>query len=149
MAQKFVLLGSLLAIGVLIGCSAVRSDSTTAVAPPSNPQFKNLKVLHPASRDELIATMKGIAGSLGVRCDFCHAARTDDPSKLDFPSDAKPEKDVARAMMRMTRDINEQYIAKLPEQEATVNCMTCHRGHHIPEMLEPPPPPPPPGHPGA
>jgi putative NADH-flavin reductase len=83
---------------------------------------KNLKVLPKTmSRQEVRKLMKGIAGSLGVQCDHCHD--TD-----DFPKDTE-HKEVARAMMRMTGEINKSYF----EGESKVSCMTCHNGQAKPK----------------
>ncbi|HWS73401.1 MAG TPA: c-type cytochrome [Thermoanaerobaculia bacterium] len=106
-------------------------------------QFKNLKVLPPdIARDDLIAIMRTYARSLGVRCEHCHVQNGEGPdAKYDFPSDAKPEKDVARTMMRMTTRMNADYISKVNEHGTTVTCYTCHRGKVVPESTLPPPPP--------
>jgi hypothetical protein len=83
------------------------------------------------------------ASSLGVRCNFCHA-RNDETKKMDFASDAKPEKKMAREMYLMATKINKKYfksggkdsigVAKL----SSVNCYTCHRGvAHLEEATWP------------
>ena len=48
--------------------------------------------------------------------------------------DAKPEKRAARTMLRMVHDLNANYIARLNEHDQTVGCVTCHRGHPVPEI---------------
>lgn len=105
---------------------------------------KNLHVLPKSiSHDDLMKVMHGFAGSLGVKCNYCHAAAAK-PHHLDFASDAKPEKRIARTMMRMTRRINKKYLSRVnlvdakPEQKE-VTCGTCHRGHEIPVMFVAPP----------
>jgi tetratricopeptide (TPR) repeat protein len=99
--------------------------------PPDSTE--NLKVL-PADipiRD-LIATMRGFAGALGVRCIHCHVG--DDPSDLssvDFVSDEKIEKRKARAMIQMLATINTELLATVPERSdpaVEIKCSTCHRG---------------------
>lgn len=108
------------------------------------PRPVNLKVLPKnTAPEELREIMRGYAGALGVRCNFCHAMNPQ-THKLDFPSDAKPDKTTARLMIRMTRTINERYLAKVNDPDATpqdkkVTCGTCHRGHHMPEHFVPPP----------
>jgi hypothetical protein len=56
---------------------------------------------------------------------------------LDFVSDAKPEKEIARAMMRMTLGINKKYFKiKHPligNAGFTVSCTTCHKGQAFPD----------------
>jgi hypothetical protein len=88
--------------------------------------------------------MRGFTRALGTRCDHCHAAGPPGPDgreQLDFASDAKPEKETARTMIRMVRTINGDYIHKVdPTGQQNVTCGTCHRGHAIPEPYNPPPP---------
>jgi tetratricopeptide (TPR) repeat protein len=80
---------------------------------------------------EIRTTMRGFAGSLGVRCTHCHVG--DDPNDLrsiDFAADDKIEKRKAREMIRMTRRINEELLAKVPERSdppVVIQCRTCHR----------------------
>ena len=75
---------------------------------PEEPE--NLKVLPATVKgSELGSVMRGFAGALGVRCQFCHAAHEGqelDPMDLmtfDFPSDANPMKEKARTMLQMVR----------------------------------------------
>lgn len=121
-------------------------------------EWENLQVLPDTiSHDALIAIMRGFTASLGVRCDHCHARAGEE---LDFPSDANPHKDIARAMMAMTWQINTEGLAGIeglhnpPDLAAgpagwAVTCWTCHRGETIPAAHMPPqpegdgPPPPP------
>jgi hypothetical protein len=104
----------------------------------------NLKVLPKnISHKDLDKIMGQWASSLGVRCNFCHA-RNDETKKMDFASDAKPEKKMAREMYLMATKINKKYfksggkdsigVAKL----GSVNCYTCHRGvAHLEEATWP------------
>ena len=122
----------------------------TNSAPPPDEGFKNLKVLpKKITHEQLEAVMKGFNASLGVRCDFCHAPRADDPKKLDFPSDAKNEKSTARFMLKMTAKLNKKYFDWKPkgDKPPRVTCFTCHNGKKepggMPPMPQGPPPPPP------
>jgi tetratricopeptide (TPR) repeat protein len=75
--------------------------------------------------------MQEISQALGVRCDYCHSA----PRGSDQP---EPKKEIARAMMTMTRDLNTkvQEATGKPANAATrVECVTCHRGVAIPQPL--------------
>lgn len=131
------------------------SVSLLAQAPPNQmhhemPKPTNLKVLPKnISGDDLMKTMHGFTGSLGVHCTFCHEedSATHHPN---FASDAKPEKATARIMMRMTENINGRYLASLPDHGDMhkVTCGTCHRGNSTPKDFVAPPekhgPPPPP-----
>jgi len=108
------------------------------------PKPVNLKVLpKDIAPEELRKIMHGYAGSLGVKCNFCHAANPK-THKLDFPSDAKEDKGFARTMIAMTQIINDQYMSKIDDPDAMpadkqVTCGTCHRGHTMPEHFVPPP----------
>jgi len=75
--------------------------------------------------------MPEIAQALGVHCEYCHSA----PRGSGEP---EPKKDIARAMMAMTRDLNAkvQEATGKPANETTrVECVTCHRGVAIPQPL--------------
>jgi tetratricopeptide (TPR) repeat protein len=112
-------------------------------------KFTNLQVFpKDASREEVLGAMRSFSRALGVRCGGCHEYRGQDPGAIenvDFASDAKPEKKTARAMMKMTRAINEDYLAHLesdagPEgttapPRVNVECVTCHRGLSRPETI--------------
>ena len=114
--------------------------------------FKNLKVLpKDISKDDLDKIMKNFNRSLGVKCNFCHAPGAD--NKLDFASDAKKEKDIARYMVNLTTEINTKYFnfenSTRPDTLSVVKCVTCHHGSaHPADSVAaapgmPPPPPPP------
>jgi hypothetical protein len=114
-------------------------------ARPRRPQPKpvNLQVLpKDIAREDLIKIMRGYAGSLSVECNFCHAVNPQ-THRLDFPSDAKDDKTIARTMILMTQTINEQYMTQVHGPDAMpedkhVTCGTCHRGHSMPEHFVPP-----------
>jgi hypothetical protein len=73
------------------------------------PEYKNLKVLSKKlTRRQLGDVMDQWSKALGVRCGFCHSRGAD--GKNDFPSDAKPEKLMARKMFEMTAKINKKYF---------------------------------------
>src|SRR5262249_23359648 len=88
-------------------------------------------------RDDLIQVMRGFSFSLGVRCEYCHAAKDGDPpEKRDFASDEKEAKKTARAMLRMLDAINQNYIAKLDSQTQNRGaCVTCHHGLSKPKGI--------------
>jgi photosynthetic reaction center cytochrome c subunit len=118
---------------IVLSCAAVNQQKTL---PPraDDLHFHNLQVLpQNITRDELLTTMRRFTQALGVKCNHCHAARTDDPAELDFRSDAKQEKKSARIMLRMVNDINRNYIAKVEDVYTTASCWTCHRGKTLPE----------------
>ena len=117
--------------------------------------FKNLKVLPKnISKEDLDKIMKNFNKSLGIKCNFCHAPGTD--NKLDFASDAKSEKDVARYMINLTTEINTKYFnfenSTRPDTLSVIKCVTCHHGNpHPADSVAAPgvPPPPPPMHDSA
>ncbi len=101
-------------------------------------KFTNLQVLpEDIERRALINTMRGFAGALGVRCDHCHVGENADTLEdFDFASDDKETKRVARAMMRMTREINDTLLPKTGRENLlTVSCATCHHGVEKPQEL--------------
>jgi len=121
---------------VLIGISVA------ATAPsPEKSDYKNLKVL-----PKNISTKKlqqimidEFEDGLGVSCGFCHAEQKGS-HKLDYASDDKPEKEIARNMMRMTNKFNSKYFqvrhAMIGDSVSVVTCETCHRGQPRPEGLD-------------
>jgi hypothetical protein len=106
--------------------------------PGGDEQYVNLKVLpKDISPKELNKIMvNDFEDGLGVACNFCHAPGKE-VGELDFASDAKPEKEIARAMMRTTIGINKKYFkVKHPmigSDALTVTCNTCHNGVAFPE----------------
>src|SRR5580765_5575484 len=84
-----------------------------ATNPPEEHHYKNLKVLPKSTtKEQLDQIMTGFKNALGVRCDFCHAPSKDTAQKFpDFASDDKPEKNIARGMMKMTSKINKKYFS--------------------------------------
>ena len=114
--------------GAIIALSALRTNYT----------------IHPLvcawlrRRRRNLRNMQAIAQALGVGCDYCHVAERGSNTP-------EPKKDIARAMMAMTRDINAKISAMIPPAEGTgqaapkgaapmemVQCVTCHRGVPVP-----------------
>jgi hypothetical protein len=114
-----------------------------AATRPEPPRPSNLKVLPKnISHEDLDKVMDGFKAALGVKCNFCHAASKDSTEhKLDFASDEKPEKDIARHMMKMTAKINKKYFSFNKDDKGdpkqTVFCVTCHRGNPHPDEIKP------------
>ena len=130
-ASVFIVFG----LGLLASPVVARAQAPGGQPPPPP---KNLQILpKDISRPELIARMQGISQALGVRCQFCHV--DDDPGRAnDMASDEKPPKNMARAMMRFTGDLNARLATALgkPAAEITqVQCATCHRGVPIPKQI--------------
>src|ERR1700733_4638488 len=78
-----------------------------ATKPPEEHKYKKLKILpKDISQAELKKVMDEFKDALGVKCSFCHAPSKDSTQKWpDFASDDKPEKNIARSMMKMTAKI--------------------------------------------
>jgi hypothetical protein len=113
---------------------------------PTEQVQKNIKVLTGLPQWQLIPVMNYFAASMGRRCNFCHV---NNQGQWDYPSDAKPEKNTAREMIKMVLDINKT-TARLNLDP--VACYTCHRGRNTPQSLPPlplPVPSPPPGNQGG
>src|ERR1700682_868811 len=100
-------------VATAAGCAAIRQQKAGEVRADQG-EFKNLKILpQNITHDELIATMRTFARSLGVKCDHCHVALPEGSREhFDFASDAKPEKATARVMMRMTRNANVEFLSQ-------------------------------------
>jgi hypothetical protein len=128
--KKFAAIASLIAIAAI---SAAATSSIQTV-----PQYTNLKILpkNISSKDLQGIMTDDFEDGLGVTCGFCHA-NAKDSHGLDFASDEKPEKEIARQMMRMTLGINKKYLKlkhpQLGSSALIVNCETCHRGEAFPE----------------
>jgi tetratricopeptide (TPR) repeat protein len=88
-----------------------------------------------------VMNMQEIAQGLGVKCEYCHAGRGAAQTAPAQPgSEHQPPSrvEIGRAMIAMTRDINEKILLATgkPATEATrVSCITCHRGVAIPGQL--------------
>ena len=144
---------------VVVRCTATAAadgtatpDATVQTAPPAAPApaqnsgearrgGQNLQVLpQDIPRPELIALMRTFTRSLGVKCDHCHEPAGEE---LNFPSDAKQTKQIARVMLRMTQSINNDHLSKVSPRTADnrVTCYTCHRGSVEPVSALPPLPP--------
>ena len=124
--RKTITLSLLLATVVSLSAFMPRQQ------PPAQ-KFKNLKVLPKnISKDELDEVMDGFKAGLGVKCGYCHSPMKDNPKRMDFASDEKPEKETARDMMRMTAKINKKYFHEMKTKEGkamvAVSCITCHNG---------------------
>ena len=129
--KKSLTIVTLLAGLMVIGMAAVRPDDP-------KPPKRNLKVLpKDISHDDLEKTMDQWRKALGVHCNFCHAPSADSTShRLDFASDAKPEKNTARMMFKMTAKINKKFFHFDKNDKGAapaVSCITCHHGASHPE----------------
>lgn len=107
---------------------------------------KNIKLLGDLPASQLIPVMNYFAVSMGRRCNFCHVNNN---GQWDYASDAKTEKNTARAMIKMVLDTNKTLGGLKLDP---IYCYTCHRGRNNPQSLPALPlalPSPPPGGPGG
>lgn len=84
-------------------------------------RFKNIQIFKHLPATQVDPTMAFIAGSLGVKCSYCHV-----PNQFD--KDDKPTKLAARRMIQMVLDLNKQSF----NGQSGVSCYTCHRGKPTP-----------------
>jgi hypothetical protein len=124
---------------VLFACICFIAAGIAATTPQDPPKNKNLKILpKDISHDDLDKVMDGFKAALGVKCNFCHAAYKDTSNHhLDFASDEKEEKNIARHMMLMTAKINKKFFNLNKDDKGqtvpAISCVTCHRGDPHPE----------------
>ena len=95
----------------------------------------NLQVLEFDSERDLKKYMKTIQKDLGVKCNFCHDIN-------DMSLDT-PHKIIAREMMRMQMDLNNNFFSQLRDslhahdKMPPISCWTCHRGSKEPQLIRP------------
>jgi len=132
-----------LAMVALAGSLTVARAQERGGPPAPPPEPKNLQVLPKTmTTAQILPMMRNFAAALGTNCGYCHQWTGPGAAGNDFSVDTKPQKDVARAMMRMATAANQAIAAatKKPAAEQTqVVCMTCHRGEAIPKLPPPAP----------
>lgn len=135
-----------LGLGLLLVVTGLCSTANLhAQDPASSSLYTNLQALpQDVSRDDLLDAMLDNLRGLGLPrfqgrgCLHCHVGDLERPrGEWDYASDDKPEKQIARRMMTMVRDINENHLAGLGGAEGTlrVTCYTCHAGRLDPTPL--------------
>jgi hypothetical protein len=103
-------------------------------------KHKNLEVLSKnISDDELERVMYTFTRQLGVTCLYCHVpTKNIVPERMDFASDEKNEKLIARQMLQMTMKLNKKYfdhpIDKKIIAKPLIWCRTCHMGYPVPHV---------------
>jgi len=121
-------------------------DAPAAAPRPQQPRGPrpaptNLKALPKnTTGDQVLVYMRQYTGDLGVECEFCHA-QNPDTKRLDAASDANPVKESARYMITMTAELNEKWLADMPNRMGAdpITCGTCHRGAKHPSVFVPTP----------
>jgi len=89
---------------------------------PAEEVYKNIQVLKGVPAPELLNAMRSFTRSLGVKCEFCHVEGA-------FDKDDKREKQTARKMILMARQINTDNF----HGHMRMTCWTCRRGAEEPE----------------
>ncbi len=112
--------------------AAPASPALRGVLPDTTWQWpersQNLRVLpDTTSAATLRRTMQGFTRSLGVRCSACHVGSGPDFTTWDFASDARPHKEVARGMMRMTAELNASAVPASLGAHEHAPAATTHR----------------------
>jgi tetratricopeptide (TPR) repeat protein len=123
--------------GVLLGAFFLSFPLVAQAQRGGGEPPKNLKVL-PADMDGRAVrnVMQAFSRALDVECSFCHASEKENARRLDFASDDKKMKDVARVMMKMTQAINQTHLPELGRDHVDqVTCETCHHGSPEPKTL--------------
>jgi len=118
-----------LALFAAVALAAYQRPLAPEAPPADGPPWDNLQVLSDTlTRDELMAEMNRFGDALGVNCAFCHVRTSDG---MNFPSDDRGHKRIAREMIRLERRVTAELRAMpglgnhgTPE----VTCWTCHRG---------------------
>lgn len=103
-------------------------------APLAKTVYKNVQVLGDLTEDNFNRLMNAmtqwVAPDQG--CAYCHG----DAALEDYGDDALYTKVVARRMIQMTQNINENWDGHVnANNEVGVNCYTCHRGENVPSNI--------------
>lgn len=120
--------GFLVVTMVVVLAGAVSLEAQVPGSQPSEQFFKNIQVMKGIPAHLMQATMQLQEIALGVSCAYCHDGGQD---KRDL--DSKPQKLIARQMMRMVNELNRTQFAG----REVVTCFTCHRGSTRP-LIAPP-----------
>lgn len=108
---------------------------------PWNKKPTNLQVLPEGTDGLKLRDFMGMfVKDLGVRCNFCHDdSKAKSFEEIDFASDAKKNKIIAREMFKMLVSINNKSmpsINKLTGKNEQLRCFNCHHGTPDPRPVE-------------
>jgi hypothetical protein len=92
---------------------------------PQDEGFKNLKVLKPANKAEMMRIMAAYNKELGVKCEYCHDAK-------DYAKEENEQYHKARTMQAMVNEINAKFFNY--KDAPQVSCVFCHQGNHKPKV---------------
>lgn len=104
------------------------------------PETQNVQVLSDLTTVEVIGYMiNHMTAGLGVNCTYCHSLANFAADEWDDPV-AMANKDMARQHLQMTGELNQQWVAMLPEltpdkqpSGSQITCAVCHNGQAQPE----------------
>ncbi len=127
--KRSLVMSVVMTVGMLVAAMALpvpvqaqqREAGSAAAGPLAEEVYKNIQVLQGVPADQIRPTMQLISSSLGVRCGHCHVSGAQE-------RDDKPEKQIARKMIRMVLSNNREYF----DGERELSCFTCHRGNRRP-----------------
>ena len=105
----------------LVFIAVIAVSTSFAQEQTTEQRFKNIQIFKGLPATQLDPTMAFIAGSLGVRCSYCHVQNS-------FDKDDKPTKLTARRMMQMVFALNKGSF----NNQSAISCFTCHRGKPTP-----------------
>jgi photosynthetic reaction center cytochrome c subunit len=120
-ASVFVFILFLLPLHCLAGQEAAAQEKTAEQV------FKNIQALKGVPASQVSPIMHYMENALGVNCSFCHV------NDAEFEKDGKKAKDETRAMIKMTREVNQANFNGRTE----ISCNTCHRGQVRPAQQLP------------
>lgn len=85
--------------------------------------------------------MEAFTSGLNVRCDYCHSEAKGGGggfNSMDFASDTKKTKQIARVMIKMVQSINNDFLPQannIEKLNGKIGCITCHHGNAEIEQL--------------
>lgn len=108
-----------------------------------NEETINVEVLTDLSPVEIVGYMVNhFSGGMGVNCTHCHSLQNFAAEEWDDPVGMQ-NKMTARAHLRMTADLNKEWLASLPDltpdkqpSGVQISCATCHNGVAQPNPWE-------------
>jgi photosynthetic reaction center cytochrome c subunit len=109
----------------------LKPESLAAMTAYTNahPQPQNVQILKGLSTAQIANYMVAqVSGGLKVDCTHCHNL-----ANGNFADESNPNKAKSRQMMLMSADLNQNFVAKLPESVGNkqITCATCHNGRPV------------------
>lgn len=127
---------ALAGVAIIFLCAVPAAGQAPGKWPPDS--LVNVQVFSKSTPVmQVVGQMRNFTSDLGVRCVFCHVGQEGPLERVDFASDQKRSKLVARQMMLMVQEINRRVdtLPGRPTPLLPVTCATCHRGTSRPVPL--------------